>query len=71
MENRLSALYLRFQTKGFMHIEIPILIKDIFNSLGNGRPCTIAAVNQEIEDLGWGINIMDDVTYELANSLVQ
>ena len=33
--------------------------------------CTIIVVNQEIEDLGWGIEIMDNVTYELASSLVQ
>lgn len=70
MENRLDDLFLRFQTKGFMPIEIPGLIKDVFNILNNGRYCTIAAVNQEMEDLGWGIEIMDNVTYELANSLV-
>lgn len=71
MENRLDNLFLRFQTKGFMPIEIPGLIKDVFNILGNDGYCTITAVNQEMEDLGWGIEIMDNVTYELVNSLVQ
>ncbi len=33
MENRLDDLFLRFQTKGFMPIEIPGLIKDVFNYL--------------------------------------
>jgi hypothetical protein len=71
MENRLDDLFLRFQTKGFMPIEIPGLIKDVFNILDNDGYCTITAVNQEMEDLGWGIEIMDNVTYELVNSLVE
>ena len=69
MENRLDDLFLRFQTKGFMRIEIPGLIQDVFNMLGKGRYCTIPDANQELEDLGWGIKIMDNVTYDLINSL--
>ncbi|MBW2604317.1 MAG: hypothetical protein JRE28_08375 [Deltaproteobacteria bacterium] len=71
MKTELDDLFLKFRTKGFMPIEIPGLIKDVFNILCNGEYCTIAAVNQEMEDLGWGIEIIDNVTYELANSLVQ
>ncbi|MDH4206696.1 MAG: hypothetical protein OEV45_14325 [Desulfobacteraceae bacterium] len=71
MENRLDDLFLMFQTKGFMPVEIPGLIKDVFNILGNDEYCNITAVNQEMEDLGWGIGIVDTVTYELVNSLVQ
>jgi hypothetical protein len=69
MENRLNDLFLRFQTKGFMSIEIPRLIQDVFNIIGKGRYCNITDANQELEDLGWGIEIMDYVTYELINSL--
>lgn len=69
MDNRLNDLFLRFQTKGFMYIEIPGLIQDVFNIIGKGRYCTITDANQELEDLGWGIEIMDYVTYELINSL--
>ena len=69
MENRLNDLFLRFQTKGFMSIEIPGLIQDVFNIIGKGRYCTITDANQELEDLGWGIEIMDYATYELINSL--
>jgi len=68
MENRLDDLFLRFQTKGFMLIEIPGLIKDVFNILGKDRYCTIADINQELEDLGYGLGIMDNVTYELISS---
>ena len=69
MESRLADLFLNFQTKGFMPIEIPGLIQDVFNIIGKGRYCTITDANQELEDLGWGIEIMDNVTYELINSL--
>jgi hypothetical protein len=69
MENRLDDLFLRFQTKGFMPIEIPGLIQDVFNMLGKGRYCTMTNVNKELEDLGWGLEIMDYVTYELIDSL--
>ena len=69
MENRLDGLFLRFQAKGFMPIEIPGLIKDVFNIIGKDRYCTITDANQELEDLGWGIEIMDNVTYDLINSL--
>jgi len=71
MENRLDDLFLRFETKGFMPIEIPGLIKDVLNISGNGEYYTLTAVNQEMEDLGWGIEIVDDVTYELVISMVQ
>ena len=71
MENRLDDLFLRFQTKGFMPIEIPGLIKDVFSILGDDEYYTLTAVNQEMEDLGWGIGIVDDITYELVNSMVQ
>ena len=68
MENRTDDLFLRFLTKGFMTVEIPGLIKDVFNILGKGRYCTITYINQELEDLGWGIEIIDNITYELINS---
>ena len=69
MENRLEDLYLRFQNKGFMHIEIKGLMKDVFKTLGNRRYYNRITANQEMEDLGWGLDIMDRVTYELASSL--
>ncbi|HSQ86647.1 MAG TPA: hypothetical protein VLM43_18190 [Desulfobacterales bacterium] len=69
MENRLSDIFLSFQTKGFMPIEIPGLIQDVYNIIGKGRYSNITDVNQELEDLGWGLEIMDNFTYDLINSL--
>ena len=69
MKNSLDNLFLIFQTKGFMPIEIPGLIQDVYNIMGKGRYSNITNVNQELEDLGWGLEIMDNVTYDLINSL--
>jgi len=69
MGNRLGDLFLSFQKKGLMPIEIPGLMQDVFNIIGKGRYCTITDANQELEDLGWGFEIMDNVTYQLINSL--
>ena len=69
MGNRLGDIFLSFQKKGYMSIEIPGLIQDLFNIIGKDRYCTITDANQELEDLGWGLEIMDNVTYKLINSL--
>ena len=69
MGNRLDDLFLSFQSKGFIPIEIPRLIQDVYNLIGKDRYGNITYVNKELEDLGWGIEIMDNVTYDLMNSL--
>lgn len=73
METRLNNLSLRFQTKGFAPIEIRGLIKDVVCILDKSKYCSLAEVNRELEDLGWGLEIMDNVTYDIfiKNSPVQ
>lgn len=71
MGNKLSDLFLRFQIKGFMPIEIPELVKDVLYIMDNRELCTITTIDHELEELGWGINIMDNATYELVTSLTE
>jgi hypothetical protein len=71
MGNRLNDLFLRFQIKGFMPIEIPQLLRDVLDIMNHRELCTITTIDQELEELGWGINIMDNVTYELITSLAE
>lgn len=71
MGDRLDDLFLMFQMKGFMPIEIPELVHDVFDIMENSGHCTITTIEQELEDLGWGIGIMDYATYELITSLVE
>ena len=70
MKNILDDLFLRFQTKGFIPIEIPRLIQDASSILNNHRYFTITDINKELEELGWGIEIMDNITFELLNALI-
>jgi len=71
MEDGLHDLFLRFQIKGFMPIEIRELVKDVLYIMENQERCTITTIDQELEELGWGINIMDNTTYELITSLAE
>jgi hypothetical protein len=71
MGDRLNDLFLRFQIKGLMPIEIPGLVKDVLDIMDNRELSTITAIDQELEELGWGLNIMDNTTYELITSLVE
>ena len=71
MKNTKDDLFLRFEMKGFMLVEIPDLIKDILNIVGNSDRFTKTTINQELESLGWGIGVIDNVTYELTTSLVE
>ena len=71
MKYKLNDLFLRFQIKGFMPIEISELVKDVLDIVDNRGLCRLTTFNQELEELGWGINIMDRVTYELITSLAE
>jgi hypothetical protein len=64
MDRRPVNLSLIFQTKGFSPVEIPGLVKDIVLILKQGRHSTLNEVNRELEDLGWGIDIMDRATFD-------
>jgi hypothetical protein len=71
VKNSLEELFMKFERKGFMQVEIPALLTDVFITISNGDFCSIAAVNQELEDLGWGIEIIDFGAYDVANALIQ
>ena len=69
MKGKLNDLVLKFQKKGFLPIEIPELVKDVLDIIENREVCTITTIDLELEELGWGINIVDNLTYELIRSL--
>ena len=71
METRLNDLFLRLSNKGFLSVEIPDLIKDFYYLIENGRYSTMNSIDQELEELGWGIGVMDNVTFGLITSLVE
>ena len=65
MQSILNDLSSQFQKKGFLPIEIPGLIKDVLALFDKGECCSVAEANRELEDLGWGLEIIDPVIYEI------
>jgi hypothetical protein len=70
MENILEALHLNLQSKGFTLNEIQGIIDDVLKFLDNGKHRTRSALNRELEDLGWGIEIIDPAVYKLTNTII-
>jgi len=71
MQNRLNDLFVRFKVKGFLSIEMPDLVRDALNLVNNEKCFSINDVNHELEELGWGIGIMDHETYGLITALFE
>ena len=70
MEERINRLSLRLEAKGFRPEEIRQFVKDVVTILDRVGLRNLAAVNQELEDLGWGVEILDKNTYELIEDIV-
>jgi hypothetical protein len=50
--------------KGFSLEEIPKLVNDLTNLIRESRICTTYDINLELENLGWGIQIIDESLYD-------
>lgn len=65
-----KELALLLENKGFIPIEVDGLITDIRHYLRNVKFCSRTKVNQELEELGWGIGTIDLVTYKVILSMI-
>ncbi len=63
--NICTSLFWRLSTKGLDTSKIQHFIFDVFNLLRNGGSFTVAAVNYELEQIGWEAAILDDYSFEL------
>ena len=45
--------------------KIPLLMDDIFGIIGNGGAFTTQLVNEELEQLGWGPEVLDETIFQL------
>jgi len=50
--------------KGFRPNEVQLLMKDVINCLIHKGTCNVKTLNQELEALGWGIEIIDEIIYK-------
>ena len=64
MRKALDNLSVWFENKGLLQIEFPYFIKDIFSFMEQEKYASLNSLNQELETLGWGIQIMDETAYK-------
>ena len=66
-----SILFGRLSDRGMMPVEITRLIKDVFNIIRDGGSFTVSSINKALESLGWGDQIMDEISFELIIFLME
>jgi len=64
-ERVLPVLCRRLYQKGLMPIEVKRITKDILNIIGHGGFYNAGILNQKLERLGWGKNIVDNYIFDL------
>ena len=66
MLQKTKELMDRLESNGFTSVEVPGFINDASSLVRGGLYPSIVSMNQELEDLGWGIGALDRVTYDLV-----
>jgi len=60
-----DILFEKFSERDFTSLELSRLIKDVMNIIGDGGEFTLSQVNQELENLGWQKQVLDEFSFEL------
>ena len=62
----------KFLEKGFTQVEIPGLLRDLIYLIKQIKNCTTNYINQELKNLGWGIQLLDESLFkEIASYLIR
>jgi len=64
MNKTLDNLSVWCKEKGLLKEEVPYFIKDVIHLFGQEEYASLSSLNQELEALGWGIQIMDETVYQ-------
>lgn len=51
--------------RNIVRAKIPLLMDDIFWMIGNGGAFTTRTVNEQLEELGWGPEVLDETIFQL------
>ncbi len=70
MELQFRSLIDRLEHKGFVESEISLFMKEMLYLLQNNVHPSIAKCNRELEELGWGIRPLDDITFSMIKSSI-
>jgi hypothetical protein len=64
MNKALNNLSVWFEQKGLVQEEFPYFIKDVIHFIDREGYASLQKLNQELEALGWGIQLMDESAYK-------
>ena len=64
MQKSFYSLWRWFQNQGLYQEEFPYIMKDIFNYIDQSGNAPLNLINQELEALGWGIQLIDETVYK-------
>ena len=71
MTDIIELLLYRLSSKGLTPVEIPRLIKDVLNILGESGEFTTDFINIRLERLGWDKAVLDQAALELIIALLE
>jgi hypothetical protein len=60
----------KFLKKGFTPVELPDLLNDLTLLFKQSKSCTTNDINQELENLGWGVDLLDEYIFKEIESLL-
>jgi len=69
MEQWTELLVSRLSDKGVVSSHVPGLMRDVRNIVREGGYFTVGNVNNRLESLGWGGDILDEWIFELILSV--
>ena len=71
MEVIVETLISRLFQKGLTPEEIPMLLEDVMDVIGDGGDFTTQMINQNLKRLGWNSSVVDQFTFELIMALLK
>ena len=60
----------KFLKKGLTPVELPDLLNDLTLLFKQSKRCTRNNINQELENLGWGVDLLDGYLFKEIVSLL-
>jgi hypothetical protein len=64
MQKSFYSVWRWFEKQGLYQDEFQYFMRDIFNYIDQKGNAPLHLINQELEALGWGIQIMDEAAYK-------
>ncbi len=71
MSRLLHLLIYRLTERGVFPDHIPGLMRNVLRILGQGGTITTKLVNEQLEQLGWGPEVLDETSFQLIVHILE